>query len=109
MVLDGSVRRMLFICIGVCAVLGTTTNAPAATTAALRAKQVLAIRASNAGVHSLGGFHPIRNPTAGAAVKAFGRPSSRQPRYGGEGCKTTWKKIGLQMTFANYGGGGRYA
>ncbi|HEX6153641.1 MAG TPA: hypothetical protein VFZ19_08990 [Solirubrobacterales bacterium] len=64
------------------------------------------IKANNAGVQNLGGFHPLRNPTVGAAVKAFGRSSSRQPRYGGSGCEVRWRKIGVKMTFAYYGGGG---
>jgi hypothetical protein len=96
---------MLIICIAMCAALGATTHAHAAQAPAPRASQVLMIRANNAGVQNLGGFHPIRNPTTSAAVKAFGRPSSRQPRFGGDGCKVSWRRIGLQMTFAYYGGG----
>jgi hypothetical protein len=64
------------------------------------------IAANNAGVQNLAGFHPLRNPTVGAAVKAFGRASSRRPRYEGSGCEVSWRKIGLKMTFAYYGGGG---
>jgi hypothetical protein len=74
--------------------------------AAARADSTLVIKADSAGLHNLGGFHPLRNPTVGAAVAAFGRPSSRRPRYGGSGCDVAWRRIGLTMTFAYYGGGG---
>jgi hypothetical protein len=102
-------RRLTVICIGLFAVLGTVADAPRASGTAFLAKPVLVIRANSAGVQNLGGFHPMRNPTVGAAVKAFGRSSSRQPRYGGEGCVVSWRKIGLKLTFAYYGGGGRWA
>jgi hypothetical protein len=69
------------------------------------ARSVLTIQANSAGVQNLGGFHPIRNPTVGAAVRAYGRPSSRRLRYAGAGCEITWPKIGLRMSFAYYGGG----
>jgi len=84
--------------------MATAANAASSTTPL--ADSVLVIQANNAGVQNLGGFHPIRNPTVSAAVKAFGRPSSRRPRYGGSGCDVSWKKIGLKITFAYYGGGG---
>jgi len=102
-------RMLAAICIGFAAVISATADAHPAPGPALRAEPVLVIRANSAGVQSLGGFHPIRNPTVRAAVRAFGRPSSRQPRYGGEGCKLSWRKIGLQVTFAYYGGGGKRA
>lgn len=74
--------------------------------AAARANSSLVISADSAGLHNLGGFHPLRNPTVGAAVASFGHPSSRRPRYGGSGCSIAWRRIGLTMTFAYYGGGG---
>ncbi|HEY5709889.1 MAG TPA: hypothetical protein VIS51_10875 [Solirubrobacterales bacterium] len=99
-------RGLAVACLGMSLVLGAAATAsPAAKTTPL-ANPVLVIEANDAGVQNLGGFHPLRNPTVGAAVKAFGRPSSRQPRYGGSGCEVSWRKIGLKMTFAYYGGGG---
>ena len=73
------------------------------------ADPALVIEANSAGVQNLGGLRPIRNPTVGAAVRAFGRPSSRQPRYGGSGCDLSWREIGLKITFAYFGGGGKRA
>lgn len=97
-------------CTAALALLGASADAVSASGAPLQARQTLVIRANSAGVQSLGGFHPLRDPTVGAAMKAFGRPSSRQPRYGGSGCTASWRKIGLEMTFAYFGaGGGRRA
>jgi hypothetical protein len=69
----------------------------------------LTIRVNNSGVQGLGHFHPKRNPTVGPAVAAFGRPSARRPRYGGEGCEVFWRNIGLKIFFSYYGGGGKRA
>lgn len=98
-------RGLVVVCLSMSSLLGAT-GADAAPSAAPLADPVLTIQANNAGVQNLGGFHPIRNPTVGAAVKAFGRPSSRRPRYGGSGCDLSWRKIGLKITFAYYGGKG---
>jgi hypothetical protein len=97
--------KKLIVCLCIFPLLATTTASAAANTAPL-ANPALVIQANNAGVQNLGGFHPIRNPTVAAAVKAFGRPSSRQQRYGRSGCDVSWRKIGLKITFAYYGGGG---
>jgi len=102
-------RRLIVVCLAIFSVLGTTAAANSAPSMAPMASPVLVIQANSAGVQNLGGFHPIRNPTVGAAVKAFGRHSLRQPRYGGSGCDLSWSKIGLKITFAYYGGGGRWA
>lgn len=102
-------KRLVAICIAALAVLATTAAAHRAPTTALSSGSALVIRADSAGLHSLGGFHPLRNPTVGAAVRAFGRPSSRQARYGGDACDISWEKIGLEMSFAYYGLGGRWA
>ncbi len=99
-------RRLIVACLGMSLVLGATATASPATKTTPLANPVLVVEANNAGVQNLGGFHPLRNPTVGAAVKAFSRPSSRRPRYGGSGCEVSWRKIGLKMTFAYYGGGG---
>jgi hypothetical protein len=89
-------RRLIAVCLGILLVLGATATASSA----------LVIHANSGGVQNLGGFHPISNPTVGAAVKALGPPSSRQPRYGGSGCDLSWGELGLKMTFAYFGGGG---
>jgi hypothetical protein len=102
-------RRLAAICLSMSLVLASTAVANSAPPTEPLVGSVLVIQANSAGVQNLGGFHPIRNPTVGAAVKAFGRPSSRQPRYGGSGCDLSWRKFGLKMTFAYFGGGGKRA
>ncbi|HEU5062474.1 MAG TPA: hypothetical protein VFT79_04890 [Solirubrobacterales bacterium] len=102
-------KKLVAICLSVLPLLGAAADANPVPGTAPLAGPALVIQANSAGVQNLGGFHPLRNPTVGAAVRAFGRPSSRQPRYGGSGCDVSWRKIGLKMTFAYYGGGGRWA
>ncbi len=99
-------RKLLAISLSLSLVFAAAAAANTTSRTAPLAGPALVIQANSAGVQNLGGFHPIRNPTVGAAVKAFGRPSSRLPRYGGSGCDVSWKKIGLKITFAYYGGGG---
>lgn len=65
----------------------------------------LGITATSNGLKNLGGFHPLKNPELGAAIEDFGRPDSRDERYGGNGCRVRWKNIGLQINFSYYGGG----
>jgi hypothetical protein len=40
-------------------------------------------------------------PTRRNAIKVFGRPDGKDPR----GCPNKWKKLGLRMVAANFGGG----
>jgi hypothetical protein len=40
-------------------------------------------------------------PTRRNAIKAFGRPDGKDPR----GCPNKWKKLGLRMVAADFGGG----
>lgn len=98
--------RQIIICLTVFLAFVPTAVASSEVGTAPLARSVLTIQASSIGVYNLGGFHPIRNPTVGAAVKAYGRPSSRRPRFGGSGCDISWRRIGIQMTFAYFGGGG---
>jgi hypothetical protein len=53
-------------------------------------------------VRAIGDFRPARNPRLGAAIRAFGRPSSR--RGGGEICRVRWADLGVRITFQNFGG-----
>jgi hypothetical protein len=53
-------------------------------------------------VRAIGDFRPAGNPRLGAAIRAFGRPSSR--RGGGEICRVRWAALGVRITFQNFGG-----
>ena len=56
-------------------------------------------------VLAIGDFKPARDPTVGAALDAFGEPSSRR-RFGDTACKLAWHGLGVKVLFANFGGGG---
>lgn len=62
----------------------------------------LYIKASAQGVITLGGFHPLRQPTLGAATRALGEPTGTAG--GGVDCTVRWSSIGLVICFANFGG-----
>jgi hypothetical protein len=53
-------------------------------------------------VRAIGDFRPARNPTLGAAIRAYGPTTSR--RGGGEICRVRWARIGVRITFQNFGG-----
>jgi hypothetical protein len=53
-------------------------------------------------VRAIGDFKPSRNPTLGAAIRAYGEPSSR--RGGGEICTVRWANLGVVIKFQNFGG-----
>jgi hypothetical protein len=64
----------------------------------------LTIRASETAVTRIGTFQTQRDATVGAAIRAFGPPSSRKPE--GEGCQIDWRALRLRIYFANFGGFG---
>jgi hypothetical protein len=57
-------------------------------------------------VIAIGDFKPERNPTLGAAVAAFGTPSSTREESRGTSCHTGWRELGLRIVFVNLGSGG---
>jgi hypothetical protein len=59
-------------------------------------------RATLGEVRAIGDFKPSRNPTLAAAIRAYGRPTSR--RGGGEICRVRWARLGVRITFQNFGG-----
>jgi hypothetical protein len=61
----------------------------------------LIIKPGRYGVTRLGHFHPGRDASLGAALRAFGKPS--HIRRGGL-CKLNWREKRLKINFANYGG-----
>jgi hypothetical protein len=60
------------------------------------------IRASTDAVSRIGTFQARKDATVGAAVRAFGAPSSR--KLEGEGCQVDWRRLKLRIYFANFGG-----
>ena len=59
-------------------------------------------------VLAIGDFKPARNPSLGAAVDAYGVPSSKR-RVSRHGCRVGWNGPGVKILFANLGGGGACA
>jgi hypothetical protein len=53
-------------------------------------------------VKRIGDFKPARNATLAAAVRAYGEPSSTSG--GGDSCSVRWRRLGLTILFANFGG-----
>jgi hypothetical protein len=64
------------------------------------AASTFTIRTSPDAVTRIGTFQPRRDATVGAAVRAFGRPSSR--KQVGEGCQVDWRKLRLRIYFASF-------
>jgi hypothetical protein len=53
-------------------------------------------------VKRIGDFKPDRNATLAAAVRAYGEPSSTAG--GGDTCRVRWRRLGVTILFANFGG-----
>jgi hypothetical protein len=75
----------------------------AATPAAGQSPSVHTIRTSDGSVARIGPFRPSRDPTVGAAVRAFGRPTSRT-LTSPESCRVEWRRLRLRIVFVNLGG-----
>jgi hypothetical protein len=59
-------------------------------------------------VTAIGDFKPQADPTVGAAIRAFGQPSSMKTR-GNSSCRMGWRALGLRITFVNLGAPGNSA
>jgi hypothetical protein len=64
----------------------------------------LTIATRDAFVTQIGTFRPAQNPRLSAAIRAFGRPSTRRGR--GSACTVRWRRLGLKIVFANFGAPG---
>jgi len=68
----------------------------------------LTIETGKYGVRKLGPLDtrstPSYSPTVAAARRALGRPSNVFPN-GGSGCVGKWRRLGLRIVFADFGGG----
>jgi hypothetical protein len=59
------------------------------------------IRTSKDAVTRIGAFQAADDATVGAAIRAFGTPSSS--KFEGEGCQVDWRRLKLRIYFANFG------
>ncbi len=68
----------------------------------------LTIETGKYGVRRLGPLETVSTrsyaPTLAAASRALGRPSNAFPNGGG-GCVAKWRRLGLRIVFADFGGG----
>lgn len=53
-------------------------------------------------VSRIGPFRPVQNPRLSAAIRAFGRPSSR--KLDRSTCRVDWRRLRLRIYFENFGG-----
>lgn len=53
-------------------------------------------------VSRIGPFRPAQNPRLSAAIRAFGRPSSR--KLDRSTCRVEWRRLRLRIYFENFGG-----
>ena len=65
------------------------------------AEAAFTIRTSEDSVTRIGSFRIARDASIGAAVRAFGKSSSR--KLEGEGCQVDWRRLRLRIYFANFG------
>jgi hypothetical protein len=76
--------------------------------AAFAQGDTISVRGSSKGfgrVLAIGDFKPARDPTYGAAVRAYCEPGSERSRSGGSACIVNWPRAGVRIAFANFGGG----
>jgi hypothetical protein len=62
------------------------------------------ITADGSGVHRLGSLRVDRGASLGDARRAFGTPT-KVKRLSGSACRAFWRRLGLTVAFANFGGG----
>lgn len=53
-------------------------------------------------VSRIGPFRPAQNPRLSAAIRAFGRPTSR--KLDRSTCRADWRRLRLRIYFENFGG-----
>jgi len=92
------VRRFAAPFVLVAAVAAAVVQAPLA-----QAQSTFTIRTSQGAVARIGAFHPSRSPTLAAAIRVFGRPSSRR-LITDNSCQVDWRRLRLRIVFANFGG-----
>jgi hypothetical protein len=92
------VRRFAAPFVLVAAVAAAVVQAPLA-----QAQSTFTIRTSQGAVARIGAFHPSRSPTLAAAIRVFGRPSSRRLTTDNS-CQVDWRRLRLRIMFANFGG-----
>ena len=79
--------------------LGAICASPASGQAA--ATRALTIVTRDYYVSRIGPFRPAQNPRLSAAIRAFGRPSSR--KLDRSTCRADWRRLRLRIYFDNFG------
>jgi hypothetical protein len=97
-----TLRVALAATIGAVALLPAAGPAPAAEQGPASSFAIRATGGLGGSVTRIGAFSPRRDPTIGAARRVFGRPSALTLRGGS--CVVTWRRLGLRIVFANFGG-----
>jgi hypothetical protein len=81
-------------------VISVAAGAALFVSAGSAAAQTFTIR----GDWKMGSFLVKRDGTLGGAIEAFGRPGSKDRRFGGAACTVRWPRHGLRIDFYNLGG-----
>ncbi len=69
---------------------------------ATAAAQPFTVETREFSVSRIGPFRPADDPRLSAAIRAFGRPSTRKLDRGT--CRVEWRRVRLRITFENFGG-----
>lgn len=72
---------------------------------AAQARPSFTIRTADGAVARIGAFHPSRSPKLAAAIRVFGKPTSRT-LTSDNSCQVDWRRLRLRIVFANFGGQG---
>jgi hypothetical protein len=62
-------------------------------------------KTSRGEVRAIGDFRPDRDPTLGAAIRVYGRPTVMDESGQGAACRLLWRPLGVRIRFVNLGGG----
>ncbi len=101
-------RGWVAFAVGVGALASGPASAGAPAGVSSSSSDVLVIRSSDrSGLRSFGGMNPRGDLTLGRAIRLWGEPDSRTPRFShDEGCRVRWRDLGLRAEFLNLSGVG---
>jgi hypothetical protein len=94
--------RCLLACFAALLLTAPVAAASAAPVAQTSASS-FTLRTSRGMVARIGAFRTRRDPTIRAAIRVFGRPSSRRRDGNNKICMTQWRRLRLRIVFANFG------
>lgn len=93
-------RGLAALCVVTAALAGTMLGVPTA-----QAQPSFTLRTADGAVARIGAFHPSRSPKLAAAIRVFGKPTSRK-LTSENSCQVDWRKLRLRIVFANFGARG---